>query len=258
MSTAGTAQQTTQEQHVGYYVYGIVPSDVELTEDARGIEDRDIQLIRHGDIAAMVSEISIRAAIGRPEDLAAHERLLDATAPEAPVLPFRFGSVMADSDAVTEHLLEPNHDTFTAALKELEGRTEYIVKGRYDEKAILEEVLAENEEAAGLRSQIRGKDEITTRDLRMQLGEIIHEALDAKRTSDTNELAEAISDHAVAHSVLAPTHEYDATHLAFLVETARRESFEKCVDDVARERQGRINFRLLGPLAPYDFVVTQR
>jgi hypothetical protein len=258
MSTADAATETTQEQNVGYYVYGVVPSDVELTEDARGLGDREVQLIRHGDIAAMVSEISIRDAIGRPEDLAAHEALLDATAPEAPVLPFRFGAVMADADAVTQHLLTPNHDTFTAALKELEGRAEYIVKGRYDESAILEEVLAENKEAANLRAQIRGQDEIATRDLRMRLGEIIHEAVEAKRTSDTNVLAEAISAHCVSYAVLAPTHEYDATHLAFLVETTRRESFEKCVDDVASERQGRINFRLLGPLAPYDFVVTQQ
>jgi hypothetical protein len=258
MSTADAATKTAQEQTAGYYVYGVVPSDVELTEDARGLDDRDVELIRHGDIAAMVSEISIRDALGRPEDLAAHERLLDATAPEAPVLPFRFGAVMADADAVTEHLLTPHHDTFSAALKELEGRTEYIVKGRYDEKAILEEVLAENKEAANLRAQIRGQEEIATRDLRMRLGEIVHEAVEAKRAEDTNELAEAISAHSVSYSVLAPTHEYDATHLAFLVETNRRESFEKCVDDLARERQGRINFRLLGQLAPYDFVVTQQ
>lgn len=258
MSTAETAKENEQAQAVGYYVYGVVPADVEPTEDARGLHERDVRLIRHGEIGALVSEINVREAIGRPEDLAAHEGLLDATAVEAPVLPFRFGAVMTDADAVTEQLLAPNHDTFAKALKELEGRAEYIVKARYDEKAILEEVLAENEQAADLREQIRGKDEVATRDQRMRLGEIIHEAIEAKRDADTNALVEAISTHAVAHSVMAPTHEYDAAHIAFLVETDRRESFEKGVDDAAEDRQGRISFRLLGPLAPYDFVATQQ
>jgi hypothetical protein len=258
MSTTETASSGAHQENVAYYVYGIVPADVELTPDARGLDDREVRLIRHGDIGALVSEISVRDAIGRPEDLAAHEQLLDAASPEAPVLPFRFGAVMSDEEAVVQELLAANHDSFASALDELEGRTEYVVKGRYDEKAILEEVLAESEEAAGLRSQLRGQEEIATRDIRIRLGEIIHEAVAAKRAADTDELAEAISAHSVAYAELAPTHEYDAAHLAFLVETARRDAFEKRVDEIARQRQGRITFRLLGPLAPYDFVVTQR
>jgi gas vesicle protein GvpL/GvpF len=257
MSTADATTKAAQQQDVAYYVYGIVPADVEITSDARGLDDREVRLIRYGDIGALVSEISVRDTIGRPEDLAAHEQLLDATAPESPVLPFRFGAVMSNEEAVAQELLAANHDSFANALNELEGRTEYIVKGRYDEKAILEEVLAENQEAAGLRSQLRGQDEMATRDIRIRLGELIHEAVAAKRAADTNELAEALSAHSVAAAELAPTHEYDAIHLAFLVETTRRDSFEKRVDEVARERQGRITFRLLGPLAPYDFVVTQ-
>lgn len=251
------ANSAEQQQNIAYYIYGIVPADVEVTSDARGLDDREVRLIRHGDIAALVSEITVRDAIGRPEDLTAHEQLLDATAPEAPVLPFRFGAVMSDEDSVVQELLAANHDSFATALKELEGRTEYIVKGRYDEKAILDEVLAEDEEAAGLRSRIRGQDEMATRDMRIRLGELIHEAVAAKRAADTDELAEAISSHSVAYAELEPTHEYDAAHLAFLVETTRRDSFEKRVDDAAKQQQGRITFRLLGPLAPYDFVVTQ-
>jgi hypothetical protein len=249
------AEASTDTRHA-CYIYGVVPGDVELTPDAHGLNDRDVRLIRHRDIAAMVSEIDVQEAIGRPEDLAAHEQLLDAAATEAPVLPFRFGAVMSDPDAVTEHLLTANYDTFAAALKELEGRTEYIVKARYHENAVLAEVLAENEEAARLREQIRGTPEDATRDARIRLGEIIHQAIENKRGGDTQALAEALDSHSVAYAVLEPTHEYEAAHVAFLVETSQGSEFEKAVDDAARERQERMAFRLLGPLAAYDFVVT--
>jgi hypothetical protein len=255
MSTDGAPKEA---QHVACYVYGVVPEDVELTPDARGLNDRDVRVIRHGDIAALVSEIETKSAIGRPADLAAHEQLLDGAATEVPVLPFRFGAVMSDADAVVEHLLAPHHDTFAAALKELEGRAEYIVKARYHENSILEELLAENKEAAQLREQIRGKDENATRDERIRLGEFVHNAIEAKRKTDSNAVSEAMADHSVAYSVLEPTHEYEAAHVAFLVETSRRDEFEKAVDDHADERAGRIAVRLLGPLAPYDFVVTKQ
>ena len=210
------------------------------------------------DIAALVSEIDTRSAIGRPEDLAAHEQLLDGAATEVPVLPFRFGAVMSDADAVVEYLLAAHHDTFAAALKELEGRAEYIVKARYHENAILEELLAENAEAARLRDRIRGKDEVATRDERIRLGEFVHNVIEEKRNADAAAVSKAISGHSVAYSVLEPTHEYEAAHVAFLVENDRRDAFESAVDDYARERSERIAVRLLGPLAPYDFVVTQQ
>jgi hypothetical protein len=251
-----SAETPTDNQDVACYVYGVVPGDVELTPDAHGLNNREVRLVRHGDLAAMVSDMEVRSAIGRPEDLAAHEQLLDATAVEAPVLPFRFGAVMSDADAVTEHLLAANHDAFAAALKELEGRTEYIVKARYHENAVLSEVLAENEEAARLREQVRGKPEDATRDARMRLGEIIHQVIENKRGADTQALIEVLAHHAVAHALMEPTHDYEAVHVAFLVETSRRSAFEKALEDAAGERRERMAFRLLGPLAAYDFVVT--
>jgi hypothetical protein len=56
------------------------------------------------------------------------------------------------------------------ALDELEGRTEFIIKARYNEQAILREVLSENTDAAELAEQIRGLEPDATRDARTQLG----------------------------------------------------------------------------------------
>lgn len=251
-------QTSTSDQKTACYIYGVIPADVELTDDNRGLAGHEVLLVRHGDIAALVSEIDVTEAIGRPEDLAAHEQVLDATVTACPILPFRFGAVMTDQDTVAEELLAANHDEFVAALKELEGKAEYIVKGRYDEAAILQEVLAENGEAANLRDQMRDKPEDATRDLRIRLGEIIHEALSAKRNADTEALAQALDSLSAAKSVLEQAHEYEAVNLAFLIETSRQSEFEQAVADFAGEQEDRIEFRLLGPLAPYDFVIVQK
>lgn len=246
------------DERVGCYVYGILPADVELTPDAAGIGDCDVGLVRHGEIAALVSEVDVTTPLGRPEDLAAHERLLDAAAVEVPVLPVRFGAVLTDAGAVAQELLATHHDQFRAALQELEGRVEYLVKARYREGAVLREILSENPEAARLRAAMRERPEETTRDIRMRLGELINQEIEARRATDGRRVVEALGRYAVAHNERPPTHHEDAAHVAFLVETEQRARFEKAVEELTRDWRDRVDMRLLGPLAPYDFVVTVR
>ena len=166
---ASTATTNKKGEHVmatptqtAVYVYGILPSDVELQEPATGVGDpaSPVRLVHYRDIAALISDVDVSRPLGTPEDLLVHEELLDASAAEAPVLPMRFGAVLASEDVVTSELLEANYEEFNAALQQLEGYAEYIVKGRYIQGAILQEILAEDPEARGLAAQTRGSDPV--------------------------------------------------------------------------------------------------
>jgi len=240
------------------YVYGILPADIETDPEARGVADQPIDVVRHGDIAALVSQITVDQPLGTPEDLQAHAQLLDAAAAEAPVLPLRFGAVVSSTEAVAEELLAANHDDFAAALDELEGKAQYVIKGRYDEKAILSEILDENPNAANLREQIRDKPEDATRNERIMLGELINNSVAAKRDADTQKLVEALESIGVRVNVREPTHEEDAVHVAGLVEMAEQNELEEVIGKVADEWKGRADLRLIGPMAPYDFVITRQ
>ncbi|GAA2882040.1 GvpL/GvpF family gas vesicle protein [Streptosporangium fragile] len=243
----------------GCYIYGIVPADVELTSDTRGVGDPPgrVELVRHGEIAALVSDVPVDRPLGRPDDLMAHERLLDEAAGEVPVLPLRFGAVVTDTRAVVDELLAPYHDDFLAALNELEGRAQYVVKGRYVEQAVLRETLEEEPEIAQLREEIRGRSEEETWDARIRIGELISEVIAAKREADTEALTEALAPLCAAVAVREPTHEYDALHLALLVETRREGEIEQVLEAFDKHWTGRVELRLLGPMAPYDFVAAR-
>jgi len=253
-----TGEARRANDRVGCYVYGVLPYDVELTANSKGIGDRDVSLVRHREIAAMVSEIPLDVPIGKPEDLAAHQRLLDAAAVAAPVLPIKFGAVLASAEDVATELLAANHDEFRAALTEIEGRMEYLFKARYVERSILEEILRENSEAARLRDEIRGESEETTREARIRLGELINEGIAAHRAADTRTAIETLAPHAEASNEREPTHREDAAQVAFLVKTDEADRFEEAAAALTRDWGDRVTVRLLGPLAPYDFVVTPR
>jgi hypothetical protein len=252
------AAQTRDKTQKAVYVYGIMPGDVELEPGTTGIGDPpgEVRVVRSGDLAALVSDVDLDKPLGRPEDLYAHEDLLDSSAAGVPVLPLRFGAVIASDEAVAEELLGAHHDEFASALEQLEGHAEYVVRGRYDEDAILREILDEDPRAGELRDQLKGADEELTRDLRMQLGEIISNAIEAKREADTRALGEAMADHVAASVVRPPTHDMDAAHVAFLVDLGSAGALEQAVDELARDWSGRIDLRLTGPIAAYDFVGT--
>lgn len=246
----------TTQTETAVYVYGILPGDIELEGGATGVGDppSEVRVIREGDLAALVSDVDVSKPLGRPEDLSAHEELLDAVAAEVPVLPLRFGAVVTGDDGVAQELLAANHDEFAAALQQLEGHAEYVVRGRYVEQAILREVLEEDEQAAQLRDQIKDADPDATRELRIQLGEIIGNAVTAKREQDTRAVGDAVGGHVTASVVREPSHELDAVYAAFLVANDAADGLEKAVSRLASDWDDRIEMRLIGPIAAWDFV----
>jgi hypothetical protein len=255
MTTQTKTKPETQTK-TGIYVYGILPADVAYEEPPTGVGNSPVRLVRYRDIAALVSDLDLSRPLGTPDDLLAHEKLLDSTAAEVPVLPMRFGGVVANEDAVVDELLKPHYDEFNAALQELDGYQEYIVKGRYVEEAILREILAEDSRAAALAAQTRNADPATSRDGKIQLGQLISERLADKRAQDTQRLCDALADLVSKSAVRRPADDLEAVDAAFLVKATDADQLVSEVQELAADWEGRIDLRIIGPAAAYDFVAS--
>jgi hypothetical protein len=221
---AGRAVGARQQR--GIFVYGILPADIEVAADMPGVGERPGPLrdVRFGGVAALISEVDLSGLLGSPDDLRTHREILDATATEVPVLPLRFGTVLASEQAVAEELLAAHHDEFTTALDQLEGRAEFQVKGCYVEEAVL--------------------------------GEVSNEAVTARREEDTRALMQAMEGLCVASVAREPARDLDAVHVAFLVAVDQEAEVERVIEDLACQWEGRVEVQLLGPMAAYDFAGT--
>jgi hypothetical protein len=236
------------------YVYGIVPARTDLPEGLLGTGGGKVRLVRHGDLAAVISEIPAAGALGSREDLLAHESVVASLSARTTMLPLRFSAVVTTADAVAGEILAPYYDWFTGILADLEGRAEFSVSGTYVQDTVLREVLAEEPEVMRLRESLRGLPEEAGYYERVRLGELIVHALDAKREVDTEDLVQTLSRHAVAVAPRPPVNEDTAADAAFLVSDEDRADFQRAVDELGYRWAGRIRLRVLGPLAPYDFV----
>jgi hypothetical protein len=121
----------------GVLVYGIFPADIEVAAGQPGVgrDPGPLRAVRDGEVAALVSEVHPAGGLGSPDDRRNHREILDASAPEAPVLPLPFGTVLASDEAVAKELLAAHGDEFSTALRELEGRAQFVIRGRYRDAA---------------------------------------------------------------------------------------------------------------------------
>jgi hypothetical protein len=257
VSTTATVEHDLDAlpEHLGIYVYGVVESASEVQRtDLVGLDDGRVVLVESGDVAAAVGVVTLDRPPGRKRDLVAHSSVLDSLAELGPVVPVQFGTVLISAADVRAELLESREEELLAMLEDLSGRQQFTVRGRYNEHAVLAEVVAEDPEIAALRGRTRDLPEGAAHGDRVRLGELVAHALEAKREQDSAVVMGAVLPHVVSY---APRDVAGVDHMmevAFLVDEEQRSAFEDTLEAVAEAMHERVRLQLLGPMAPYDFV----
>jgi Gas vesicle synthesis protein GvpL/GvpF len=237
------------------WVYGVVPTGASLHEvERRGDHLPEVWVVESGDLAAIAGEAPEEGAKGTRNQALAHARVLEAAIVDAPVVPFRFGIMVPGDQEVGTDLLEARHDELAGLLKKVESWVQMTLKANYDEDAALREILEAEPEAQKLRESMTEGDEDATRNVRVRLGELISKALEQRRERDSAEILERLKPDSIAAAVEPLEKEFMVMNVPFLVERDRQKEFEDAVGEVAKEWQGHIHFRLLGPMPAYNFL----
>jgi hypothetical protein len=212
-----------------------------------------VSTIAYGGVAAIVSDVPLDRPLGVRTDLIAHEAVVDAVAAHAAVVPMRFPAVV-EENAVVDELLAPNENYFLALLEELDGCVQFTLTGRYEQDAVLREVIAGNDEIRALREKVRELPEDASYYDQVRLGELIVAALEGRREIEGARVVEELMSFAVATASNPLAVPEDVVNAAFLVERERQQEFDDAVERIGEDLAGRVRLRLLGPVAPYDFV----
>jgi hypothetical protein len=234
-------------------VYGIVPAETPLDGTPTGIGGAPVSLVVSGGLAALVSHVEADDLRATRRDLLSHSAVLERALAAGPVLPLRFGIVLRDEEAVAEELLEARHDELSALLRRFERLVELRVKAFYVEEAVLREIVRSDPAIARLNEATRGVPEASLHPQRIRLGEAVSRGLEARRESDTRAILARLRPLA-EDAVVEDTESSLAFTASFLVDRGRVEAFDAAMDELAREHEGLITFKYLGPLPPHSFV----
>lgn len=243
----------------GTWVYGVVPAGAALQElERRSDHLPKVWIVESGDLGAIVGKMPENEERATRDQALAHARVLEAAAADAPVVPFRFGTIADGSDeVVATELLEAEHDELMNLLQKVEGCVQMTLKVDYDEDAVLREIVENEPEVDQLRQATQGQAEELSRDDRVRLGEIVSTAVEQRRAADTADILERLEPVVLATVPESLEHEFMVLNAACLVERDRQDEFESAIETVAQERQDRMRFRLLGPMPAYSFIGTE-
>ncbi|MBI2853532.1 MAG: GvpL/GvpF family gas vesicle protein [Chloroflexi bacterium] len=244
----------------GKYVYCIV----RCTED-RSFDDvspigggtSEVHTVRCGDLAAVVSDCALSQYESTRVNMLAHEKVQERVMQEFFLLPVRFGTVAnsgSSVDAITS-LLRDRQQEFHGLLADIAGKSELGLKALWkDEKIAFQEMLSERQDIKRLRDSIAGRPPAATHFERIQLGEMVKEALDQKRAAEAESIMARLRPISVATVENKILMDRMIANAAFLVETKREKEFDSAVSRLDADMGAKVQFKYVGPVPPYNFV----
>lgn len=225
-------------------LYGVVESTHELPKTS-GVADGELQLIDHGDIAVVCSELPAGTEL-TAEDANDFLEVLLALLETGTVLPLSLGTVVDGPDQVVAEFLQPQARELRAQLDRLRDLVEVHVDVDDDEAEAIGDLAA--------RQGIRAPAEADL-EQRIAIGEQIGELLVEQRRDVAAELVESfgkVAEQSTPRSVINGP-EDPVLRWAFLV---RRDSIAE-FDAAQQALQGRhpnLSIRSVGPLPPANFL----
>jgi hypothetical protein len=235
------------------HLYGIVPTETSLPSDVRGRQAAPLRLVRHGRLAAIVSDVDPEARIRR-EDLLAHAHVLEAVVEDSTVLPMRFGVILGSDDELAEQVLRSGEQRLLSLLDEFDGLQQLTVKAVHDEEEVLRVLLAQDNNVRALRDSIAPGGE--TYQTKLELGRLVADGIEDIERMDAAHLIDELAPLARDIKIEDQSKRRYVLDAALLVSRADRSRIDAAIARVGSELPARLRLRYVGPQPPYAFIDT--
>ncbi len=255
MTANGTADEASACAE-GKYLYGIIDAPAPATFAAPGIGGRGdvVHTFAVGRLAAVVSDSPRIEYDNSRRHMMAHTRVLEEVMASHTLLPVCFGTVAVGTEVIAEKILSGRREELTAHLEQMRGRMELGLKASWREEVVFEEVLAEDPGIRKLRDSLIGKSPDKTHFERIRLGEQIGQALERKRREDEERILGRVRPFVHKTKLNKPIGDRMVMNGAFLVEAVHEAELDRSIRAMDAEWGGRLTFKYVGPVPPYNFV----
>ncbi|MFH1048306.1 MAG: GvpL/GvpF family gas vesicle protein [Patescibacteria group bacterium] len=251
------------------YVYAIIStmlSSVKLEELARsmlGINNRGIILMPCKDFIAVASNthfINLDRLDKKElaEFISIHEQINNRLIKDCDVVPMRFGMIVESREEVL-NVLEKAYLQFKMSLAKVAGKNEFIVEAFWDEKNMLEKIARENTEVRRLQKEAASRGKILGFAYKIKLGKLIFDALESQRKEYIKDVLNFLRSYFSDFAAGKLLNKEILMNYSFLIEKEREPEFESALNQLAKKYSAKsgkdeLNFKYIGPMAPYSFV----
>jgi len=238
----------------GEYIYGIVEEPQLRRFSFPGVGETDVYTINHQRIAAIVSDIEFSEIDPTRKNVQAHTIVQDELLKEYTLLPMGFGMVAASEDEV-RGLLEKNYEGLTSELNRLTGMIEVELKVFWDQEAIIKEIQSESQELSRLKAKVNAASSpIEVRNLLVEAGKLVESIVQDWKTRYAELVYANLHELSYEAKMNNPVGLKNLLNASFLIDKSRESEFKEQVYKLDSKFQGKVNFKYVGPMPPYNFV----
>lgn len=244
------------------YLYGIIKADSSpVSLDSAGI-GRDLTHISEGGVTAVTDRAPLVDYKSLPkdrvaQDLVAHQQILEEILKQTTVIPAKFGTFLEDEDEV-KALLESFYHKLKEALEKFAGRIELDLVATWDQEVIFKNLYQEDRGLRQLQVKVAGATDPKSKiDLKVQLGKKVAEALEKRKKKYLPLIITGLkkcSEDICHHDLMDETMILNSS---FLLPREQEKDFERTVEELDKNLNSELKFRIIGPLPPYSFATLE-
>lgn len=248
----------------GIYIYGFTNRDEWKTFGPIGIEQGDVYFFPYEDIAAVVSNSGNSPLIefdSLPREallsnLAIYQIVIEMVMKSHHIIPMKFGTIIQGEEDLKK-ILKKGYDRINTNLKKMENKIELDVVALWSNLEPVLKEIAEKEEIKRLKEEALTKSAEKVFEIKINLGKTVKALLDKKREELAFQLLSVLKKEAEDHRRHDIMDDTMIMNMAFLINKDRGEIFEARIDQLDKQYNGSVNFRILGPLPPYSFTTLE-
>jgi hypothetical protein len=238
----------------GEYIYGIVEEPQSRGFSYPGVGDAEVCSINYQRIAAIVSDTEFQEIDPTRKNVHAHTVVQDELLKEYNLLPMGFGMIATDKEEVGR-LLEKNYQSLVSELNRLAGKIEVELKVFWDQEAVIKELQGESQELTKLKAKLKAASSpAEAQSLLVKAGKLVERIALEWKTKYAQLVYTILKELSHDAKVNNPMGIRNLLNASFLIEMSRETEFKQEVYKLDSKFQGKVNFKYVGPLPPYNFV----
>ena len=240
----------------GKYVYCIIAGNEGRNFGTIGIGKRGdiVSTIGFNDISAVISSAPVAKYVIDPENLTAHEKVIEEVMKDYTVLPVRFCTI-ANSAEEVRTFLRRRYGEFKGMLRDMDNKVELGLKGRWTNmKKIFAEIADQDPRVKESRMRVEEQPEDHDTGEKIALGKVVKASLEGKKAREGEKILNQFKRVALDIRKNDLVGDDMFLNAVFLIDRTREKQFDYVVEDVAENYKERAYFKYVGPAPPFNFV----
>jgi len=240
----------------GKYVYCIIGGDEGRNFGPIGIGKRGdiVSTIGFNDISAVISSSPVTKYVIDPENLLAHEKVIEEVMKDYTVLPLRFCTIANGAEEIRT-FLRRRYGEFKGMLRDLDNKVEMGLKARWtDMKGIFDDIAQEDPGVKEGKKRAEDRAAGTSSEKKIALGKAVKAALEKKKGVQEEKILSKFKRVALDTRKNDLVGDNMFLNAVFLIDRTREKHFDFLVQELADSYKDKADFKVVGPAPPFNFV----